>query len=172
MDKELLNSISDGSEEEVVEKKRVGRPKKVNNKTENELAEEAIINEYLQEEVDELVQKEESSDTIFDDGTGPTLEDVEKWKSIYDEEVFITDFGSQDIYVWRPLKRSEYRNIIKEESRSTSSREETIVQAVLLWPTNINVQIRNDGKAGIPTVLSEMILENSGFNPNTRTYKL
>lgn len=171
MNKELLNSMSDGSEEEVVEKKKVGRPKKEQiEKKVNE--EETIINEYLQEEVDALINKEETSDTIFDDGSGPTLSEVETWKSTYNGEVFITDFGSNDVYVWRPLKRSEYRNIIKDEGRSTSSREETIVQAVLLWPTNINLEIRNNGKAGVPTVLSEMILDNSGFNPNTRTYKL
>jgi hypothetical protein len=45
-------------------------------------------------------------------------------------------------------------------------REETICQTVTLWPGDYNYKDMAVQKAGIPSTLSEIIMEKSGFTKN------
>lgn len=157
-------------EEETV-KRGPGRPRKTEIKSEEES--ELEIPETSDFDLDgaELEQEEVDEDLLFPGG--PTVEDVEEWKSRYNGEVFLTDFEDGEIYLWRPINRKEYKSIMGIEGSSGMYREEAICQTVILWPKgNISTKLRTFGKAGVPTLLSELILEKSGYNPNTQTIRL
>lgn len=121
--------------------------------------------------VSETVSNEKNdNDLIFPEG--PTLGQVEEWKSLYEDQVFMTDFENNDIFIWRPIRRSEYKKIFKVEGADAHYKEESISATCLLWPTNKGALLRSHGKAGIATILSELIMEKSGYNPNTTSIKL
>lgn len=134
------------------------------------------------EESEELVQETEDTTTytkeqLEDDSNeffpnGPSIGQIEEWKSLYNDEVYMTDFENNDIFIWRPIRRSEYKNIFKVEGSDAYYREEKITTTCLLWPKNKSALLRTHGKAGIPTILSELIMEKSGYNPHTTSVKL
>ena len=129
--------------------------------------EEVLIDEFEPNE-DDFVKDE---DTLFPNG--PTYDNIDEWKSRYNGEIYMTDFEEGEIYIWRPLTRKEYRDIINIEGSTAFYREERICQVSIVWPTtNLSSKLRTTGKAGIPSMLSELILEKSGYNPNTRTMAL
>lgn len=156
---------------EETKKRGPGRPKKSETKEEET---ELEIPETSDFDLDgaELQQEEEvDEDLLFP--AGPSIEDVEEWKSRYNGEVFLTDFEDGEIYLWRPINRKEYKSIMAIEGSTGMYREEAICQTVILWPKgNISTKLRTFGKAGVPTLLSELILEKSGYNPNTQTIRL
>ena len=71
-----------------------------------EAAEEEIANSALPEELigpngEELYFPE-----------GPSVSQVEEWKSQYSDEVYLTEF-EEDIFIWRPITRKEYKGVMK-----------------------------------------------------------
>jgi hypothetical protein len=102
---------------------------------------------------------------------GPLAGDMVKWLDAYKEKVFVTSIDFDEHVTWRPLKRSEYAKIsgqIEEavgqisESEATMLNEELICQVCVLWPDYKNIDF-DDLLAGIPTLISQQILEQSGF---------
>jgi hypothetical protein len=102
---------------------------------------------------------------------GPLAGDMVKWLDAYKEKVFVTSIDFDEHVTWRPLKRSEYAKIsgqIEEavsqisESEATMLNEELICQTCVLWPDYKNIDF-DDLLAGIPTLVSQQILEQSGF---------
>lgn len=151
-------------------KRGPGRPKGSKNQSNEETNELEMPTEEL-EIPTESDEEEVDEDLLFP--AGPTIEDVEEWKSRYNGEVFLTDFEDGEIYLWRPINRKEYKSIMAIEGSTGMYREEAICQTVILWPKgNISTKLRTFGKAGVPTLLSELILEKSGYNPNTQTIRL
>ena len=71
------------------------------------------------------------------------------------------------VYIWRPIRRKEYRDIQRIEHSSTQDfeyyLEEQICNACVLWPEDYSSHKMTFGKAGIPTMLSQLIMERSGF---------
>jgi hypothetical protein len=51
-------------------------------------------------------------------------------------------------------------------------KEERIVDKVMLYPENYNFISMTNGKAGVPTLLSELVMEKSGFSAKTGAVKL
>ena len=80
--------------------------------------------------------------------------------------VFATTIGS-DLYVWRPLTRSEYEIISKSAGPNELLKEEMICQAAVLYP-EVNFGIH---KAGVPSSLAPQIIEESGFGTALKTYE-
>lgn len=99
---------------------------------------------------------------------GPTYDQVQDWKSRYDGEIFMSDFNDK-MFIWRPIRRKEYRDIqTLEGSPDEYYIEETICRKCILWPEDYAMQKMTFGKAGIPTTLSQLIMERSGFlRPST-----
>ena len=94
---------------------------------------------------------------------GPLESVVETWKEKYGE-VFLTEL-SGEYYIWRPLNRYEYKQIINSTGGiSPLQREEVICQNCILWPTDFDEVAMANGKAGVPSVLAEQIMEISGFD--------
>ncbi|MEX3713560.1 tail chaperonin [Cytobacillus horneckiae] len=103
---------------------------------------------------------------------GPTYNDLEKWKSMYNGEVYLTEFDEDNIFVWRPIKRKEYKDIAKLQNADNFYKEERICEKAMLFPANYGFMNMSTGKAGIPTLLHELILEKSGFVAKTGAMKL
>lgn len=103
---------------------------------------------------------------------GPTYNELEKWKSMYSGEVYLTEFDEEDVFVWRPIKRKEYKDIAKIQNADQFYKEERICEKSVLFPAGYGFMNMSNGKAGIPTLLHELILEKSGFVAKTGAMRL
>lgn len=63
------------------------------------------------------------------------------------------------IFMYRPLGRLEYKQLLNNEEFNNLQKEEIICQACTLWPEDFDFE--NCESAGTPTVLSREILKNS-----------
>lgn len=123
------------------------------------------IGEEINEDDTKLAEEE-----IFEGG--PTYNDLEKWKSMYNGEVYYTEFDDENMFVWRPIKRKEYKDIAKLQNADSFYKEERICEKAILFPEKYGFMNMSNGKAGIPTLLHELILEKSGFVAKTGAMKL
>ena len=117
---------------------------------------------------DDEIEEKHGSQHIFDGG--PTFDQVADWKSRFDDEIFMTDFGD-DTYIWRPIRRKEWKDMQRIEGQNEFYLEESICRTCVLWPEDMTPQKMTFGKAGVPTMLSQLISEKSGF-VRPQTYKI
>jgi len=122
--------------------------------------EKAIPNELIGENGEEL---------LFPNG--PSVAQVEEWKSQFGEEVYLTEF-EEEVFLWRPITRREYKGVMKNQQADSFYKEERICEAVVLYPQGYNFNNMINGKAGIPTLLAELVMEKSGFQAKTAAMKL
>lgn len=130
-------------------------------KNKEELIEETELEELETfKEDDELMTHEGEEETF---PGGPTYNQLADWKSRYNGEIYMSDFDD-DVFIWRPLRRKEYRDINRVEGQADEFYvEESICRLCVIWPENYSSQAMVFGKAGIPSTLSNLILERSGF---------
>lgn len=133
-----------------------------------ELEVEAVQIEAVEEDVDSF--EEVAGDDEIVPG-GPTNDQVEDWKSRFQDKVFMTEIESK-FYVWRPIRRTEYKNIMKIQNADRYYTEEQICTKCILFPENFRATGMANGLAGVPSVLAELILEKSGFNPTIQAVQL
>jgi hypothetical protein len=103
---------------------------------------------------------------------GPTAGQIKKWKSEHGD-VYVTSLTFDKHVVWRTLTRNEYKQLVKKMEQlvqagqlSTAEanlwNEEAITEICLLFPAYDRVALSNE-MAGLPSLLSQEILEASGF---------
>lgn len=95
------------------------------------------------------------------------LSQIDLWKKEYGK-VFMTTVGDTD-YIWRRIKRSEYSNIMSVNEGDTVderiyNKQILIAKTVVLNYPEAQMEVFIDEYAGLPTVLSEEVLDKSGFN--------
>ena len=133
-----------------------------------EVAEQEVENVEEQEVLESLISDEligpDGEELLFPNG--PSVAKVEEWKSLYNGEVYLTEF-EEEIFLWRPMSRQEYKKIMKVPNADNFYKEERICETVILFPERYNFQDMSSGKAGIPTLLSEYVMAKSGFQPKT-----
>lgn len=119
------------------------------------------------------VPQYDDNDPVFPDvPDGPTYGQVNEWKSRYGEgEVFAVRIDQQP-FVFRTLTRAEYKEILKTQNADPMWREERTVEKCLLWPAYYKGTAISMGRAGIPTVLAEQIMECSGFSLSSEVIPL
>lgn len=101
---------------------------------------------------------------------GPTRQEIEEWKMRHKDVYFIPlDDG---IYVFRALKRPEYREIIRNPNLGALDREEAISEKCVLYPRDYSASDLEKRNAGVPSIVSEIIMEKSGFVSKTGAIKL
>ena len=134
-----------------------------------ELIEEAEIATLEEEALEEVESFESEEEEIAHEGTddifpfGPSYDQLGDWKSRYDGEIYMSDFDDT-IFLWRPIRRKEFRDIQRiEGAKDEYYMEESICRACVLWPEDYALHRITFGKAGIPTTLSQLIMERSGF---------
>lgn len=102
---------------------------------------------------------------------GPTAGQMLKWIEKHGN-VYVTSISFDDHIAWRPLVRSEYALISRQveaaaqelsESEVAMFNEELICRICVLSPDYSN-QDFDTVLAGIPTLVSQQILERSGFS--------
>ncbi|HDR4861037.1 MULTISPECIES: hypothetical protein [Bacillus] len=101
---------------------------------------------------------------------GPTRCEVEEWKERYGG-IYFTPFEGET-FIWRTLKRPEYREIIRDQALTALDREEMLTEKCVLFPRNFTIEKMLKSKAGIPSILSEMIMDKSGFVAQSEPIKL
>ena len=103
---------------------------------------------------------------------GPTAGMIKTWKALHGD-VYVTSLTFDKHVVWRTLTRSEYKQLVTKMERLLQDgqiskaetnlwNEEAITEICLLFPNYANVSMADD-MAGIPSLLSQEILEASGF---------
>lgn len=128
--------------------------------------------QYLEEEYDgpQTVEDLDDAEEIWEDG--PTAGMIKAWKEIHGD-VYVTSLTYEKHVVWRTLARNEYKQLVKKMEQlvqggqlSTAEanlwNEEAITEICILFPDYNKVSLMED-MAGIPSLLSQEILEASGF---------
>lgn len=131
------------------------------------MSEETQVQQPAEEATPE--QEELSLQDLLDAAGGPSQAEIEQLKEQY-KEVFISGFSETELYVWRPLMRSEYRNLQlqlnnPERPMDQLQYEEQICAACVLWPKQSAADFAQ-AKGGTASSLAEQIMQNSNFfNP-------
>ena len=102
-------------------------------------------------------------DVIFPNG--PLRTEVASWKKQFEIDghtVNLTEIGSE-LFIWRPLNRVEYREIMAIPNTDPLQREEIICEVCVLFPYEYNFKSMSERKAGVPAILAEQIMKESGF---------
>jgi len=92
---------------------------------------------------------------------GPLRSQIDSWKKQHNE-VYMTEIG-EEVYIWRPLNRFEYKTIVALKNTDPLQREELICEQCVLYPLEYDISAMANGKAGVPALLAESIMEASGF---------
>lgn len=116
------------------------------------------------------VEELDPNEALWTDG--PTAGQVVEWKKEYGD-VYVTSITLDDHYMWKTLNRGEYRRVLRrieelnEEGDLTPGelnmvQEELICELCLLFPQKTSQELI-ETQAGIPSLLSQQIMESSGF---------
>jgi len=117
--------------------------------------------------VEKIKQKQIQEDIIMNGfkalGGKPSDEMIEEWKKVHGK-IFTIGFDSDEYYVFRPLKRLEWRNLTAQLAKQPdeSKRQEAICIRSVLWP-KLDPMVINNGLAGSVSSLYEVILQASNF---------
>jgi hypothetical protein len=157
--------------------------KKVVISADEETIEELNLEEVATSEVPLMIEEEldddlgpqsvedlDDAEEIWDNG--PTAGMIKSWKALHGD-VYVTSLTFDKHVVWRTLARNEYKQLVKKMEQlvqagqlSTAEanlwNEEAITEICLLFPDYTKVSMAED-MAGIPSLLSQEILEASGF---------
>jgi len=130
-----------------------------------------------QEEIESVVEQPNKQVEDLDDAEeiwegGPTAGMIKQWKSQFGE-VYVTSITFDKHIVWRVLNRIEYKNLVKkmeqlvQAGQLTSAEanmwnEEAIAEMCILYPQYDKLEM-NGVMAGIPSLISQEVLEASGF---------
>lgn len=155
--------------------------KKVVITTDEQTKEELGFDDYVRVETKDQEQDEEFNEATtvedLDDeeeiwSGGPTAGQIKNWKSMFGD-VYVTSITFDKHIVWRTLNRNEYKQLVKKMEQlvqagqlSTAEanlwNEESITEICILYPSYDKVALSSD-MAGLPSLLSQEILEASGF---------
>nr|DAI15743.1 MAG TPA: hypothetical protein [Caudoviricetes sp.] len=103
---------------------------------------------------------------LSDKEDAPTVYDIEGWKDEYGIIQVSTILNEDDIYLWRILRRQEYKSLLKSGTLNEQARaEEAIVRRCLLCPKP-NEKFMYNSPAGVISTLKEQIMYKSGFVPD------
>lgn len=92
----------------------------------------------------------------------PTLYDLEGWKDQWGV-IHMSSVSGEDIYIWRTIRRQEYKQMAKTGMLNEKTRmEDTIVRKCLLYPEPKDKFMSTSGAGIIPT-LKDQIMYQSGF---------
>ena len=139
---------------------------------EDQVAENEVIEDVLDdEEVPSILDDMDDDEELFPGG--PTAAQARAWKEEYGKVISIT-IGVDEIILFRPLTRDEYRNQVLTMERvnaqnnlsaaqATLRNEEILASIVMLYP-EYNPMTDGDKLAGVPTIVSDYVMAASGFN--------
>jgi hypothetical protein len=94
----------------------------------------------------------------------PTKETIDLWKATHGD-VFVTGFSETELFVFRPLLRSEHRKmqmLLQDQQNPIDqfTYEEKVASLCVLYPP---APVDWEHKAGLATTVFEQIMQNSHF---------
>lgn len=103
---------------------------------------------------------------------GPTAGQIKLWKREYGD-VYVTSITYDKHIAWRTLNRLEYKNLVKKmeqlvqagqltQSEANLWNEEAIAEICVLYPAYDKQSLVAE-MAGLPSLISQEVLEASGF---------
>jgi len=106
------------------------------------------------------------ADTLAAFPESPSAEKIEAWKEVHGE-IFCSAFSETELFVWRPVHRTEF---VEMQTEITNSQvpvsqlnvEGTVVEKCVLWSSPVGTNSLKH-KAGSLTTLHEQIMQNSNF---------
>lgn len=107
---------------------------------------------------------------------GPRVSQIELWKKQYTNvisgyvmgKVFVVKLPDESMYVLRTLRRGEYLQIMALQNSNEFSREEIIAHECCLFP-RLEYEDMHLLEGGIPSVIAQIVMENSAF---TKDYSI
>ncbi len=106
------------------------------------------------------VNKQGYYDSEIFDG-GPLQSEIIGWKKQF-TKVYSTNI-EDDIFIWRPLNRFEYKQIMSTPNTNELMREEMICEICVLFPYGYCYEDMVNQAGGVPSMLAEQIMQKSGF---------
>jgi hypothetical protein len=102
---------------------------------------------------------------------GPSQVQIDEWK-VKHGELFVAKFSESDKYIYRPLKRFEYKQIMGiGQAENKAFAEEKVVQMCVVWPAIDPTKIAMI-KAGTISTLVDLIMSASNFGIAEEPVKL
>lgn len=106
---------------------------------------------------------------------GPMRSEINAWKKQFETEghsIHMSEPDEDNIFIWRTLSRTEYREIMALPNTDPLQREEIICEVCVLYPIGYNFATMANRKAGVPAVIAEQIMHESGFKRPTPPTRL
>ncbi len=119
--------------------------------------------DYLSESDKKLMTLHKSLIECYGEKEAPLLSQLEAWKQRH-TNIYVsnTSNNSKDLYVWRVLRRYEYKAMKAGDITDPEAFNEMIVEKCLLYP-DYNFTFRNQSHAGTITALGAQMSYKSGF---------
>lgn len=92
---------------------------------------------------------------------GPLESEILAWKKQFGR-IYSTELDG-DIYIWRTINRFEYKEVMSAPNTNELMREEMICEVCVLFPYDYSYESMVNEPGGIPSMLSEQIMQKSGF---------
>jgi hypothetical protein len=91
----------------------------------------------------------------------PSDADIQAFKDRFGDNIYMIALDEDEMYVWRPLTRHEYKALLQNVQHEQVFMEQ-IVQKCVLWPT-VTPEWVAGGKGGTIPTLHAVIMEGSNF---------
>lgn len=115
-------------------------------------------------ERDEPKEKEQPRDLVMEGFAAlenkPGAEAIERWKDLHGE-VYLFALDENEMYIWRPLRRLEYKTL-RAQAKDDGEFQEMVVRKCVLWP-NLEPEFMAACKAGTVDTFFEVIMQGSNF---------
>lgn len=127
---------------------------------------DVTVNESQQQEAP-APQAEPTVKDLLVSLNGPDQVQIEEWKKQFGE-VFVSAFSEAEVYIWRPLKRDEFRQLQEaqadpEQMMTQLDYEEAVCSVCVLWSSANATATGANSKGGTASTLAENIMSNSNF---------
>lgn len=110
-------------------------------------------------------QLDEIVDLLKDDNNPPSIVDMEGWKDLYGQINISSVLGDHRLYIWRVLRRPEYRSIAESGAMSNEDRyQDAVIRKCMLYPQP-TVEWMREQPAGVVPTLFKQIMYKTGFVP-------
>lgn len=101
----------------------------------------------------------------------PSEEEIQQYRNLYGE-IYLASFGEKENFLFRPLKRQEWRNLMSQTQKLDEfKKSEAIVMRGTVFPKLNNINI-GGLTAGTIDSLRDLILEASNFMTPDRAIQL
>ena len=102
---------------------------------------------------------------------GPSQVQIDEWKVKFGE-IYVVKFSETEKYIYRPMRRFEYKQIVAMgQSENKSFAEEKIAQMCIVWPT-IDPTKLTTLKAGTVSTIVDLVMSSSNFGVAEEPIKL